>query len=139
MVRVRVRVDKYLISWFPTYSGQYSSGDSLPEPDPTSSDQPLLTMSTKSALLTADYAAPAGTHKFSHELPSASADNVTDKTAYLSALRSKNTELQAEINAFLTQKMEEDVKAAEGRPTKRSKKEEREEEMYGEEDPEADD
>jgi hypothetical protein len=35
--------------------------------------------------------------------------------------------------------MEEDVKAAEGRPTKRSKKEEREEEMYGEEDPEADD
>ena len=44
-----------------------------------------------------------------------------------------------EINAFLTQKMEEDVKAAEGRPTKRSKKEEREEEMYGEEDPEADD
>jgi hypothetical protein len=96
-------------------------------------------MSTKSALLNADYVSPSGTHKFSHELPSASAKNVTDKTAYLSALRSKNTELQGEINAFLTQKMEEDVKAAEGRPTKRSKKEEREEEMYGEEDPEADD
>ena len=96
-------------------------------------------MSTNSALLTADYVAPSGTHEFSHELPSASAKNVTDKTAYLSALRSKNTELQGEINAFLTQKMEEDVKAAEGRPTKRSKKEEREEEMYGEEDPEADD
>ena len=96
-------------------------------------------MAAKSALLTADYVAPSGTHKFSHELPSASANNVTDKTAYLSALRSKNTELQGEINAFLTQKRDEDVKAAEGRPTKRSKKEEREEEMYGEEDPEADD
>ena len=35
--------------------------------------------------------------------------------------------------------MEEDIKAAEGRPSKRSKKEEREEEMYGEEDPMADD
>ena len=93
-------------------------------------------MSTK---LTADYVAPSGIHKFSQELPSASANNVTDKTAYLSALRSKNTELQGEINAFLTKKMEEDVQAAEGRPTKRSKNEEREEEMYGEEDPEADD
>jgi hypothetical protein len=119
------------------YSGQSSSGDSPTEQ--TLNDQAPLTMSTKGALLTADYVAPSGTHKFSHELPSASANNVTDKTAYLSALRSKNTELQAEINAFLTQKMEEDVKAAEGRPTKRSKKEEREEEMYGEEDPEADD
>jgi len=47
--------------------------------------------------------------------------------------------LQSEINTFLTQKMEEDVKAAEGGVGKRSKKEEREEEMYGEEDPEADD
>ena len=47
--------------------------------------------------------------------------------------------MQSEINTFLTQKMEEDVKAAEGSAGKRSKKEEREEEMYGEEDPEADD
>lgn len=96
-------------------------------------------MSATSANLTASYVSPTGTHEFSHTLPSPSANNVTEKTAYLSALRSKSAELQSEINAFLTQKMEEDVKAAEGRPSKRSKKEEREEEMYGEEDPEADD
>jgi hypothetical protein len=96
-------------------------------------------MSSTSTILSANYASPSGTHTFSHTLPSPSATNVTEKTAYLSTLRSKSAELQSEINAFLTQKMEEDVKAAEGRPSKRSKKEEREEEMYGEEDPEADD
>lgn len=94
-------------------------------------------MSDQSTQLTADYAAPSGTHAFSHNLPTPTASNVTDKTAYLSALRSKTADLQGEINAFLTQKMEEDAKAAEG-AGKRSKKEEREEEMYGEEDPEAD-
>lgn len=70
------------------------------------------------------------------------AGNVEEKTAYLNALRSKNTELQTEINTFLTQKMEEDATTAEGGKGqsggKKSKKEEREEEMYGEEDPEAD-
>jgi hypothetical protein len=96
-------------------------------------------MSSNSTNLTADYASPSGTHAFSHTLPSSSATNVTEKTAYLSTLRSKSAELQSEINAFLTQKMEEDNKAAEGSASKRSKKEEREEEMYGEEDPEADD
>lgn len=94
-------------------------------------------MSNQGTQLTANYAAPSGTHAFSHDLPTPSANNVTDKTAYLSALRSESTELQGEINAFLTQKMDEDVKAAEG-SGKKSKKEEREEEMYGEEDPEAD-
>lgn len=97
------------------------------------------TMASNQLNLTADYASPSGTHTFSHTLPSASAKNVTEKTAYLSAVRSKNAELQNEINAFLTQKMEEDVKAAEGSAGQRIKKEEREEEMYGEEDPEADD
>jgi hypothetical protein len=96
-------------------------------------------MSSNSTNLTATYASPSGTHAFSHTLPSPSSTNVTEKTAYLSALRSKNADLQSEINAFLTQKMEEDVKAAEGSASKRSRKEEREEEMYGEEDPEADD
>ena len=96
-------------------------------------------MSSTSANLTASYASPSGSHAFSHTLPSPSATNVTEKTTYLSTLRSKSADLQSEINAFLTQKMEEDVKAAEGGVGKRSKKEEREEEMYGEEDPEADD
>jgi hypothetical protein len=105
----------------------------------TTTNQYSLKMSSSSANLTADYASPSGNHTFSHTLPSPSATNVTGKTAYLSTLRSKSADLQSEINAFLTQKMEEDVKAAEGGAGKRSKKEEREEEMYGEEDPEADD
>ena len=96
-------------------------------------------MSSANTNLSANYASPSGTHAFSHTLPSPSANKVSEKTAYLSTLRSKSAELQSEINAFLTQKMEEDVKAAEGSSSKRSKKEEREEEMYGEEDPEADD
>jgi hypothetical protein len=96
-------------------------------------------MSPASAHLSASYASPTATHNFSHTLPSPSATNVTEKTAYLSTLRSKSADMQSEINAFLTQKMEEDVKAAEGSANKRSKREEREEEMYGEEDPEADD
>lgn len=96
-------------------------------------------MASTKMSLTAEYASPSGTHTFSHTLPSSSANNVTEKTAYLSAVRSKNADLQNEINTFLTQKMEEDVKAAEGSAGQRSKKEQREEEMYGEEDPEADD
>lgn len=96
-------------------------------------------MASTKTNVTADYASPSDTHTFSHVLPSSAANNVTEKTAYLSALRSKNADLQNEINAFLTQKMGEDVKAAEGSAGQRSKKEEREEEMYGEEDPEADD
>lgn len=100
-----------------------------------SSTRSALTMSSQNTQLTAAYSSPSSTHAFSHSLPLASANNVSDKTAYLSALRSKSTELQSEINAFLTKKMEEDAKGVEG---KRSKNEEREEEMYGEEDPEAD-
>lgn len=95
-------------------------------------------MASQGTSVTANYTSPSGTKDFSHSLPSANAQNVTDKTAYLSALRSKNSELQGEINTFLTQKMEEDAANADGSASKRSKNEEREEEMYGEEDPEAD-
>lgn len=94
------------------------------------------------ASATAHYASPNGTQAFSQDLPPLTAGNVEEKTTYLNTLRSKNTELQGEINAFLTQKMEEDVKITEGGKGqsggKKSRKEEREEEMYGEEDPEAD-
>jgi hypothetical protein len=86
----------------------------------------------------ASYSSPGGTQKFTYDLPPLPGNNVSDKTNYLNALRSKSSELQGAINAFLTQKMEEDAKAAEsGGAKKKSKKEEREEEMYGEEDPEA--
>lgn len=89
--------------------------------------------------LTARYDAPSDTKEFTKQLPSIPADgsDVDAKTTYLAALRSNASKLQGEINVFLTQKMEED-KAAEGESKKKSAKEQREEEMYGEEDPEND-
>ena len=86
--------------------------------------------------LTALYTSPTSTHTFSSALPALPAsDKVQEKTDYLSSLRTNISKLQDDVNTFLTQKMEED-KAAEGAGAggKRSKDEEREEEMYGEED-----
>lgn len=87
--------------------------------------------------LIASYKSPTSTQTMSIELPTPPKDgagSVQDKTAYLSALRAKASEMQSEINAFLTQKMEED-KAAE---SNKSAADQREEERYGEEDPEND-
>ncbi|KAI4134803.1 MAG: hypothetical protein LQ341_005964, partial [Variospora aurantia] len=55
-------------------------------------------------------------------------------TSYLSTLRASVTQLQGEINAFLTEKMEEDkaLAASAGGGVKVDEK--REEEYYGEED-----
>ncbi|KAK4507769.1 hypothetical protein PRZ48_001504 [Zasmidium cellare] len=75
--------------------------------------------------LLANYKSPTSTQTISFELP-------PDKTAYLSALRAKAVEMQSEINTFLTQKMMED-KAVEA-----GKVDQKEEENYGEEDPEGD-
>ncbi|RMY91037.1 hypothetical protein D0862_09826 [Hortaea werneckii] len=97
------------------------------------------TMSANS--LTATYSAPASTQVFSSSLPALPSDpskqDVQGKTAYLSALRSQATEMQNDVNTFLTQKMEED-KAVESGSAKNKAQEEKEEEMYGEEDPEND-
>lgn len=58
-----------------------------------------------------------------------------DKTTYISQLRKTTTQLQHDVNALLTSKMEEDKAAEAGSSDKRTKtKEEKEEEMYGEED-----
>lgn len=88
--------------------------------------------------LTAKYQSPTSADSFSQSLPSLPKDHdVKEKTEYLSALRTGITQMQADVNAFLTKKMEEE-KAAGGSQGKSSKaKEEKEEEMYGEEDPEA--
>ncbi|KXT07324.1 hypothetical protein AC578_509 [Pseudocercospora eumusae] len=96
--------------------------------------------------LVACYNSPTSTQVFSHELrrpPKDGDDSSVDKkTAYLAELRGNAAKLQAEVNSFLTRKMDEE-KAAEAEAYKgarRSSKkdEEREEEMYGEEDPEQD-
>ncbi|KAK5017091.1 hypothetical protein LTR39_001733 [Cryomyces antarcticus] len=87
--------------------------------------------STDPATLEAVYTSSASSQTFSHPLPSASSatSSVQEKTAYLSALRASAAQLQGEVNAFLTQKMDED-RAAEG---KAKVDDEKEEENYGEE------
>ncbi|KAK3067210.1 hypothetical protein LTR53_016051 [Teratosphaeriaceae sp. CCFEE 6253] len=86
--------------------------------------------------LTASYSSPTATENFSSALPALPSDppsqSVADKTAYLSALRAGATQVQADINAFLTRRMDEDNVAAE-REGQAAVKEDRAEEMYGEE------
>ena len=67
--------------------------------------------------LRATYTSPSNTKVFTIPLsaPIPSSDSptaVSDKVTYLSELRFSNKELQADLNAFLTQKMEEDRASA---------------------------
>lgn len=98
--------------------------------------------------LRALYSSPdAPTRTFHHDLssspvasdPSQKDENVKAKTAYLSELKGLVSTLQDEINAFLTERMEEDKKSAEAQGQKVSDKEAKEEENYGEEVVEDDD
>lgn len=84
-------------------------------------------------LLEATYTGPGVTAKgFTHELPRLSAaPSTTDRTAYLSALRSSVQELQGQVNAFLTQKMDEEKATAAAGASRMD--ESKEEENYGEE------
>ena len=66
------------------------------------------------------------------------AQDVKSKTAYLSALRANIVHMQSDVNAFLTKKMEEEKVIETGKAGRSQAKEEKAEEMYGEEDPEAD-
>ena len=97
-------------------------------------------MSTKQ--LTATYKSSGSTQTFSVDLPSLPSDseaqNIRTKTAYLSALRSSIGQMQSDVNAFLTKKMEEEKASEAGKARSSQMKEAKEEEMYGEEDPEAD-
>ncbi|RAL08567.1 uncharacterized protein BO97DRAFT_353665 [Aspergillus homomorphus CBS 101889] len=70
---------------------------------------------------------------------SSSSDNVKAKVTYLAELRKQVPTLQNEINVFLTEKMEEDKKAADAQGRQLSEKEAKEEENYGEEVVEEDD
>lgn len=81
-----------------------------------------------SSNLTANYTSLSSSKSFTHNLPALPATPSTaDRTAYLSSLQSSVKTLQADINAFLTQKMEADKAAGEkGADAK-------EEENYGEE------
>ena len=93
--------------------------------------------------LKAVYQSPDASKTFSSTLPSlpngSEGQNVKEKTAYLSDLRSGITQMQSGVNVFLTEKMEQDKSAQTNQSNAKKAKEEKEEEMYGEEDPEGDD
>ena len=90
--------------------------------------------------MTAAYKSPDHNHEFTALLPQlpldATTQSVQQKTTHLSALRTGTMQIQADINAFLTERMEADKTSQGG--VKGKAQDDKEEEMYGEEDPEAD-
>nr|POE90666.1 hypothetical protein CFP56_60279 [Quercus suber] len=84
--------------------------------------------------LTADYKSPSSSHTFS--LPTSEKPatlDVESKTKSLSTLRASLTSLQSDVNAFLTQQMEDDKAVAGSHAHGGRSDEERAEQMYGEE------
>lgn len=86
-------------------------------------------------VLKAEYSAPgASSDTFKQPLPSISKEASTEeRTAYLTTLRTSITDVQGQINVFLTKKMEEDNQKAGAAAALDDAKEE---ENYGEEDAE---
>jgi hypothetical protein len=87
-------------------------------------------LTNMSAHLTAVYTSPTATNTFSSPLESAPTQHTssTEKSQYLGDLRQKVSQLQHDINQFLTEKMDQD-KAATDAPND----DHIEEDMYGEE------
>ena len=74
--------------------------------------------------LSAEYRSPKSSQSFSSKLPSLPENHdVKSKTEYLSALRSGIVQMQRDVNAFLTKKMEEEksAEASKGQINRRSK------------------
>ena len=88
---------------------------------------------SSNARLTAAYSSAGSNGKFfTEELPRISQKSSTgQKTDYLATLRSSATQMQKNVNEFLTHKMEEDKANVGGQAEKT--KEDEEEENYGEE------
>jgi len=97
-------------------------------------------MTSSNSTLSATYTSPTSTHLFSSRLPPLpEPQSAQAKSEFLSALRAEVGKMQGDVNGFLTRKMEEDKQQAEGAADGgRKLGEEKEEEMYGEEDPEND-
>lgn len=104
---------------------------------------------TSKPAISASYSSPQPPHTsytFRHEIAAPFPSDhkkqvsVTTKKAYLSELRGLVTLVQAEVNVFLTERMEEDKQRAGGEATsKDAEQEAKEEENYGEENVEDDD
>lgn len=83
--------------------------------------------------LVASYKSPSDARSFSLDVPP-----LPQSGTYLAGLRANASKLQGEINTFLTQKMDEEKASETGKPGAPKANEDREEDMYGEEDPEKD-
>ena len=86
--------------------------------------------------LRAAYSSPSGKEGFAHQLSAKCPPNAStaERTAYLSELRASTKTLQKNVNAFLTQRMEEDqAREAREKGAKAKSHDEIEEEQYGEE------
>lgn len=90
------------------------------------------------------YTSPASTQTFEQPISSPLSngpptEKTRTKTAYLAELRQLVPKIQTDVNVFLTERMEEDKKAAEAQGRQVSEKEAaEEEENYGEENVEED-
>lgn len=91
-------------------------------------------MSSSQHAISATYSAPAEqSETFRINMPPCSPDSSTeDRTKYLGDLRTSISQIQGQVNEFLTQKMEKDKTAAGTEAANETK----EEENYGEEVPE---
>ena len=88
-------------------------------------------LNTEPAELTASYVSPASTKTFTQILPSSSTRGTEEKTAYLSILGRSMVQLQAEVNEYLTARMEDEKATASSNG--REMHEQKEEQHYGEE------
>ena len=100
-------------------------------------------MDVKTPVLTAQYGSPSSSEPQAFRQPLAVSNanpiNTSETTTYLVELKKSMAKLQNEVNAFLTEKMEEDKaeagingnKTASGKHNKIDEK--KEEDMYGEE------
>jgi len=91
---------------------------------------------TQDSMLCADYSAFAAAKNFQYaQVPLGGQPTPKETTAYIASLRNSLLEMQNDINAYLTQKMEEDKAAAatNGNGIADKVDEQKEEENYGEE------
>jgi siderophore synthetase component len=99
-----------------------------------------LAMPADTRTVKASYTSPTGKHEFSVPITASCTNNSTaERTRYLGELRANTKALQADINKFLTEKMEQDKSQEAGQKDKKKEEEEREEDNYGEEQAEGED
>ena len=90
---------------------------------------------TEQRSLKAQYTSPHESHEFNTPIVAPCKDNpsTSERTKYLAELRAHTKKLQADVNKYLTEKMEEDKARSDESASKDKKHEEFEEQNYGEE------